>query len=118
MGGIGFLSHPIFFLQNSGLPITLTLGFCFATVAILFMDSEESCSRFGALQRIPEDQLSTPEEFLALQSPNNEAEDLILVDEEEGVTDEDDDEAEEKEDAMKAAPSESTPLLTTGSIDV
>ena len=49
----------------SGLPITLTLGFCFATVAILMLDTEESCSRIGVLKRVPENELSTPEEFLA-----------------------------------------------------
>jgi hypothetical protein len=96
--------HLLIFIF-SGLPVTLTLGFCIATVAILVMDKEESCSRVGVLKRIKENELTTPEEFLAsrpslLDVPN----DLVLVDdEEEGLANYSGDD--------KETPSESTPLI-------
>ena len=92
---------------HSGLPITLTLGFCIATFAILFMDTEESCSRVGVLKRLPDDELTTPEEFLANRLPllsADEEHDLILIDEEQGDMGKETTREEEH-------PSESTPLI-------
>ena len=34
-------------------------------MVVMMLDKEESCSRAGVLKRIPESDLSTPEEFLA-----------------------------------------------------
>ena len=93
--------------MRSGLPITLTLGFCVATFAILFMDTEESCSRVGVLKRLPDDQLSTPEEFLSNRSSLllDDEHDLILIDEEQG------DMGTGKATSEEEPPSESTPLI-------
>lgn len=95
----------------SGLPVTLTLGFCIATVAILVMDKEESCSQVGVLKRIKENELTTPEEFLASRPPLDVPDDLVLVDdEEEGVAN--------YSGGDKETPSELTPLIAKGSTDV
>jgi len=104
-------SHILLFSSIfRGLPVTLTLGFCVATVAIMMMDTEQSCSRVGVVKRINDDELCTPEEFLANQSPlDGDDHDLILVDEEEGGGD-----------GAGENPTESTPLISTkvGSINV
>jgi hypothetical protein len=107
----------------------LTLGFCFATIAILMLDTEESCSRAGVLRRVPEEELSTPEEFLAAHDhddaaslPNNNlapAAALTKDDDEEGQFGV----APVDEAFFSAAkgdkiPSESTPLLTKDGLDV
>jgi hypothetical protein len=112
------------FSFNSGLPITLTFGFCFATIAILMLDTEESCSRAGVLKRVPEEELSTPEEFLMAHAPISDTSDLVLTteDDEEGrfvaaVDESFFSAAEDTKDDNKIA-SESTPLLTKDGLDV
>ena len=72
------------------------------------LDTEESCSRAGVLKRVPEEELSTPEEFLAARSDTaaNNLGPVALV--------EDDEESQfvTIEQAAEEIPSESTPLLT------
>lgn len=100
----------------SGIPITLTLGFCFATIAILMLDTEESCSRSGVLKRVPQEELSTPEEYLAGRAV---VENVNLApaafSEDEFVTAVP--AAEESKETDEIA-SESTPLLSSKGLDV
>lgn len=115
-----FLTHGVVSFDNSGLPITLTVGFCFATVAILMLDTEESCSRAGVLKRVPEEELSTPEEFLAARAADAETDNLAPA----GLTAEDEEEGQFADVAVQETkeddeiPSESTPLLTKDGLDV
>jgi hypothetical protein len=94
-----------------GIPLTLTLGFCFATIAILMLDTDESCSRIGVLKRVPEDELSTPEEYLASHATSDEEVNLAPA----GLTEEDEESvkaAEETKEDSEEIPSESTPLIS------
>lgn len=70
---------PHIFHLDRGIPITLTLGYCFATVIVFLLDSEESCSRAGVLKRIPEDELCIPEEFLASRKKLRSSDDPVPV---------------------------------------
>ena len=83
---------------------------------ILLLDSEESCSRVGVLKRIPEAELSTPEEFYERQQGH-----LVHID-----LDADDESPKEldveeggSEDTAEVEPvtNESTPLLASSTKD-
>lgn len=51
-------------MKSSALPITLTLGYCVATIPILNLDASRVCGGEGTPKRIPNELLSmTPEEY-------------------------------------------------------
>jgi hypothetical protein len=77
------ISFFAFFKKNSNLPVVMSFGFCFALLPLLSLDPE---SVFGSgqtlIQRIPTDELSCPEEYLAKMASTSTSSKVMPEDEE------------------------------------
>jgi hypothetical protein len=104
-----FVFYSILRSHLSGLPITLTLAFCLATVAILTLDTE----KYGLLKERIEGEWATPEEYLEAHAAQMTNDHVVTLQEAPSALKEDEEDLLDPLE-VDAIATEKTPLLTKG----